>query len=87
MNLLRAVVNDTGAVAAQTLEIALPDDVRAKCGRGQGIVVGIVAEDSALDFPERHAEARTRCKARWRRSNRTLRGTANMYGCRRHAAW
>ena len=58
MNLLRAVVNDTGAVAAQTLEIALPDDVRAKCGRGQGIVVGIVAEDLALDFSERHAEAR-----------------------------
>ena len=57
MNLLHGVVTERGTVAVETLELPLPDAVRARCRSGKGIVVGVAPEGLGLDYSERHDEA------------------------------
>jgi len=54
INLLQGRVTGAGTAAVGSMETPLPGAVQAKCVGGEDIVLGVAAEDLALDYSDRH---------------------------------
>ena len=57
MNLLHGTATGAGVAAVGSLKAPLPEAVQAKCASGDAIVLGVAAEDLALDYSDRHGLA------------------------------